>query len=170
MSRVDDRSGVKEARTVRLPNHVEEGGASDVDGAYTHAVEIVEVALDATNVAAEAEVDLALVVFEDSAKKVVVSWVTICELVEKQGVEGELTPVLGRRSVGRVWSGGGIVEDVCIWVWVHVDIPLDEVGLVVMCISGGEGECKHSEDEGRKGGRHGNGGGRRGGRRSTRWD
>jgi len=129
----------EEARTVRLPNHIDEGGAGDIDGAYTHAVEVIEVALEAANVAAKAEVDLGLVVFKNGAKKVVVCWVAISELVEKEGVEWECAPVLWRGGVGRVWSGGGVVENACIWVWVVIDIPWDEVRLVLVCINEGMG-------------------------------
>jgi hypothetical protein len=150
----EDRDGKKQ-RTVGLPNHVEKGRAGDVDGAYTHTLQVVEVPLEAANVAAEAEVDFIGVVFKDGAKKIVVSWVTICELVEKERIEGKCAPVLWRGGVGGIWSRGGIVEDGGIWVCVDIDIPLDKVGLVVVCIGGvGEGEGKGSEDEGRKGGGH----------------
>lgn len=90
--------------TVGLPHHVEEGGAGDVDGTYAHAVEVVEMALEAANVAAKTEVDLAGVALKGGAKKIVVSWVSICKLVEKEGVEGEGAPVLRRGGVGSVWS------------------------------------------------------------------
>lgn len=79
--------------------------------------------LEATDVAAKTEVDLVCVVFEDGTEKVIVSWVTICELVEQEGVEGELAPVLWGRGVGRIWSRGFEVDDGGIRVWVDVEIP-----------------------------------------------
>ena len=142
------------ARTVSLPKHIDEGSAGDVDGAYAHSLEVIEMQLEAADVASETEVHLVLVAFEDGAKKVVVSWVTICELVEKEGVEGELAPILRGRGVGVVWSGGFVVEDGGIWVWVDVDIPWDEVGLVLVSIDEWEEEGKSGEEEGRKGGGH----------------
>ena len=110
--------------------------------------------LETADVASETEVDLVLVAFEDGAEKVVISWVTICELVEKEGIEGELAPVLWGRGVGLVWSRGFVVEDGGIRVWVDVDIPWDEVGLVFVSIDDWEEEGKGGEEEGRKGGGH----------------
>ncbi len=117
------RSGEGDARTVSLPKHVDEGSAGDVDGAYAHSLEVIEMPLEAADVASETKVDLILVAFEDRAKKVVVAWVTICEFVEEEGVEGELAPVLWGRGVGLVRSRGFVVEDRGVWVRVDVDIP-----------------------------------------------
>lgn len=151
------RNEEERARTVSLPKHIDEGGAGDIDGAYAHSLEVIKMLLEATDVAAETEVDLVYVAFKDRTEKVVVSWVTICELVEKEGVEGELAPVLWGRGVGLVWSRGFEVEDGGIWVWVDVDIPRDELGLVWVSIDERKEEGKGSEDEGRKGGGHGRG-------------
>ena len=154
-SRGGERGAEEErARTVSLPKHIDEGSAGDVDGAYTHSLEVVETSLEAADVATKTEVDLACVVFKDGAEEVVVFWVTICELVEKEGVEGELTPVLWGRGVGRVRSRRLVIEDGGIWVWVDVDIPRDEVGLVFVSVDVWEEEGKGSEDEGWKGRGH----------------
>jgi len=147
----EERKRKKErGRTVSLPKHIDEGSAGDVNGAYTHSLEVVEMSLEAADVAAKTEVDLVCVVFEDGAEKVVVSWVTICELVEKEGVDRELTPVLRGRGVGLIWSRRPVIEDGGIWVWVDVDIPVDEVGLEFVSIDGEEEEGKGGKDEGRK--------------------
>ena len=154
------RSGEESARTVSLPKHIDEGSAGDVDGAYAHSLEVIEMQLEAADVAPETEVNLVLVAFEDGAEEVVVSWVAICELVEKEGVERELAPVLWGSGVGLVWSRGFIVQNGGVWVWVDVDIPWDEVGLVSVGIDEREEEGKGGEEKGRKGGGHSGGRGR----------
>lgn len=134
--------------TVCLPGHVEERSTSDVDSADTHALEVVEMVEDALEIATIAEVLLAPVVFEEGLEVVVIGGISVSELVEEDGVDGEGTPVGGRGRVGGVGAGGVVVEDV-LGVLVGVDVVVCEIVHVADggCELGGGSEEGDGEGE-----------------------
>lgn len=126
-----------------MPDHVEKGGARDEDDSDAHGLEIVETVDEAEWVAAIAELSLAVVGLEGGAKEVVVGRVAVCKLVKKDGVDGESTPVFGRRSVGVVGTFSIVVEGRR-GVLVDVEVPVCEI----LTPRGGRDEDGEEEEEG----------------------
>ena len=93
-----------------MPDHVEKGCARDEDDSNAHGLEIVETVYEADWVTTIAELSLAIIRLEGSAKEVIVSRVTVCKLVEKDSIDGESTPVLRRRSIRGILTRSIVVE------------------------------------------------------------
>jgi hypothetical protein len=132
-------------RTVCLPGHVQESGASNENSANTHAMEIVQSVLETLEVAAVPEASLPPVVLERGVEVVVVCGISICELVEEKTVEGKSPPVGRGRSVCAIWSGSVVIEN-RLSILVGIEVVRHEVSTIAYrlgwCGKEGDGEGK----------------------------
>ena len=129
-------------RTVCLPGHIQESCATNKDASHAHALKVVEPALKTFEITTVSEASLTPVVLEGYIEKVIVGWITICELVEKNGVEGEGPPICRRRGIGGVRPGRVVLKH-GLGICVCVDVVGDEVS----AIGDGDGLSSEHGDE-----------------------
>lgn len=84
--------------TVCLPQHIDERGAGDEYALDTHALEVVKLGEQTTEIATKAQLSLPPIPLIDGPEVIVVGRVAIGELVEQDGIEGYFAPVWGARG------------------------------------------------------------------------
>lgn len=90
--RIED-SEVQGRVTIGLPRHVNEWCARNEDCLDAHSLKVIELSSQPLEVSTVAQLGLPPIVFVHRLEEIIVRWVAIGELVEKDGIEGERAPV-----------------------------------------------------------------------------